>query len=208
MKHINDCHKDLMEFIANFDSYRQTDLTESDTRSKIIDKLFIEVLDWDENSINREGYVIEGYYDYLFTIPGFQFIVEAKKNFTEFIIPNSHRTVTIGTFAKDNKDVVNQIRKYLFKKGLQYAVITNGHQYIIGKFCNIDGSDWKHNKCLIFNGLDDIEERFSSFYNILSKNSASEILDSKFFLKKLYKEQEKRFYLQYQQMTQNLFETQ
>ncbi len=74
MKDIYDCHKDLLGFIADFEKYREEDLTESDTRSKIIDKLFTEVLDWDENSIDREGYVVEGFYDYLFSIPGFQFI--------------------------------------------------------------------------------------------------------------------------------------
>ena len=182
MKDIYDCHKDLLGFFADFERYKEEDLTESDTRSKIIDKLFTEVLDWDENSIDREGYVVEGFYDYLFSIPGFQFIVEAKRNFVDFIIPNKHKAVTIGTFAKENKDVVDQIRRYLFEKGLQYAVITNGHQFIIGKFCNTDGSDWKHNKCLIFNGHEDISERFMSFYNILSKNSISQNSGFKIFL--------------------------
>ena len=149
MKDIYDCHKDLLGFFADFERYKEEDLTESDTRSKIIDKLFTEVLDWDENSIDREGYVVEGFYDYLFSIPG---------------------------------DVVDQIRRYLFEKGLQYAVITNGHQFIIGKFCNTDGSDWKHNKCLIFNGHEDISERFMSFYNILSKNSISQNSGFKIFL--------------------------
>lgn len=100
MKDIYDCHKDLLGFFADFERYKEEDLTESDTRSKIIDKLFTEVLDWDENSIDREGYVVEGFYDYLFSIPGFQFIVEAKRNFVDFIIPNKHKAVTIGTFAK------------------------------------------------------------------------------------------------------------
>lgn len=182
MKDINNCHKDLLEFIADFVKYREEDLTESDTRSKIIDKLFTEVLDWDENSIDREGYVVDGYYDYLFSIAGFQFIVEAKRNFVDFVIPNNHKSVTVGTFAKGNKDVIDQVRRYLFEKGLQYAVITNGHQFIIGKFSNIDGSDWKHNKCLIFNGHEDILERFIFFYNILSKNSNIENSGFKIFL--------------------------
>lgn len=182
MKHINDCHKDFLKFIADFDTYKRIDLSESDTRSKIIDKLFIEVLDWDEKSIDREGYVVEGYYDYLFSIPGFQFIVEAKKNFVDFVLPIKHKALTIGTFAKENREVVNQIRKYLFEKGLQYAVITNGYQYVIGKFCNIDGSDWRFNKCLIFNDLNDVLDRFTSFYNILSKNSVSENSGFKIFL--------------------------
>lgn len=174
MKDINDCHKDFLVYKESFNSLKKDPLSESDTRSKIIDKLFMEVLDWDEKFIKREGYVVEGYYDYLFGVPGFQFIVEAKKNLIDFVIPTNHKTVTIGTFEKSNKDVISQIRKYLFEIGLQYAVITNGHQFVIGKFSNSDGSDWRHNKCLIFNGLNDIDDRFISFYNILSKNSISE----------------------------------
>jgi len=174
MKHINDCHKDFLSYKEIFESLKSGSLSETDTRCKIIDKFFLEVLDWDESSIKREGYVVEGYYDYLFAIPGFQFIVEAKKSLVDFLIPTNHKTVTIGTFEKSNKDVVSQIRKYLFEVGLQYAIITNGHQFIVGKFFNTDGSDWRYNKCLIFNGFDDIDERFIIFYNILSKNSISE----------------------------------
>ena len=47
MKDIYDCHKDLLGFFADFERYKEEDLTESDTRSKIIDKLFTEVLDWE-----------------------------------------------------------------------------------------------------------------------------------------------------------------
>lgn len=174
MKDINDCHKVFLKHKNEFEKYKTQNLTESDTRSKIIDVIFNEVLDWDESLINREGYIVSGYYDYLFTIPGFKFIVEAKKDYANFIIPTKHKSITIGTFERDNKEVVSQIKRYLYEVGLQYAVITNGHQFIIGKFVNTDGSDWRTNKCLVFDGLDDIEERFTIFYNILSKNSISE----------------------------------
>lgn len=130
MKHINDCHKDFLSYKEIFESLKSSSLSETDTRCKIIDKFFLDVLDWDENSIKREGYVIEGYYDYLFAIPGFQFIVEAKKSLVDFLIPTNHKTVTIGTFEKSNRDVVSQIRKYLFEVGLQYAIITNGHHLL------------------------------------------------------------------------------
>lgn len=182
MKHINDCHKDFLVFKNEFENYKNQDITESDTRSKIIDIMFIKVLDWNEKLINREGYIVNGYYDYLFTIPGFKFIVEAKRSFNDFILPNKHKSLTIGTLEKSNKEVIMQIRQYLFNVGLQYAVITNGHQFIIGKFANTDGSDWRKNKCLIFDGLEDIDERFIDFYNILSKSSISENTGFSFFI--------------------------
>lgn len=182
MKEINDCHKDFLEFKSTFETLKNSKISESDTRSKLIDCIFKDVLNWSEDQISREGYVFEGYYDYLFSIPNFQFIVEAKKTYVDFILPNKNTSVTIGTVEKSNKDVISQIRKYLYEMGLQYAVVTNGYQFIIGKFSNTDGTDWRKNKCLIFNGFDDIETRFIEFYNVLSKSSNIENFGFKIYL--------------------------
>jgi len=191
MKNIDECHKDFSENRAVFEEYKNQDLTESDTRSKIIDFVFTRVLDWDEQNISREGYVKSGYYDYLFSIPGFKFIVEAKREFKRFNLPIRHKSTSLGIFEKTNKEEVEQVRRYLFEKGLQYAVITNGCQYIIEKFLNIDGSDWKDNRCLIFDGFDDIDERFIDFYNILSKTSVSENAGFGVYLEELVKKEGK-----------------
>ncbi len=43
-------------------------LSESDTRSKIIDKIFLECLNWKENDIEREKHSVEGYSDYIFRV--------------------------------------------------------------------------------------------------------------------------------------------
>lgn len=182
MKDINECHKDFLEYKNIFEKLKVSSLTESDTRSKIIDKIFIDILGWNEQLISREGYVVEGFYDYLFSVPSFQFVVEAKKTFVQFTIPIKHLSSTIGTFEQANKGVVDQIRKYLFEMGLQYAVITNGYQFIIGKFSNSDGTNWRKNKCLIFNGFADIEERFVEFYNILSQTAIQENFGFKLYL--------------------------
>lgn len=182
MKDIDIAHKDFLTFQKDFELIKDSNLTESDTRSKLIDYLFIDVLGWNEKNINREGYVQEGYFDYLFSIPGFQFLVEAKKNFVEFTLPQKHHSVTLGTLEKGNKEVIKQVRTYLFEMGLQYGIITNGHQFIIGKFSNTDGTDWRKNKCSIFNGLDDIENRFIDFFNILSKTTLIENCGFKLYL--------------------------
>jgi len=150
-------------------SYKGKDLTEADTRSKLLDELFKNVLGWNENDIDREKYVQVGYYDYLFSIPGFQFVIEAKKQFVKFVLPIKHKNVTLGTFKNNNPDVVNQIRQYLFEVGLQFGIISNGNQFVIARFINSDGIDWQKNKCIIFNGIEDIENRFVEFFNLLSK---------------------------------------
>ncbi|MBK8655209.1 MAG: hypothetical protein IPN20_15185 [Haliscomenobacter sp.] len=157
------------KFKTEYNDFILNDMTEADTRSKLLDELFKTVLGWTEKDIDREGHTEEGYYDYQFSIPGFNFVVEAKKNFIEFKLPVKHRSVTLGTLKKDNGEVISQIRRYLVEVGLQYGVISNGRQFIIGKFINSDRSDWQKNKCIIFNGIEEIEERFIEFYNLLSK---------------------------------------
>lgn len=174
MHTIDQARQNFELFKTVFDNYKATDMTESDTRSKVIDYLFTKILGWDEKNINREGYTQQGYYDYKFQIPGFHFVVEAKRNFKEFTLPQKNTLISINTLLQGNKEVIEQIRRYIFEENVQFGVITNGYQFIIGKFINSDGSDWKKNKCLVFNGLSDIESRFIEFYNCLSFFSVSD----------------------------------
>lgn len=45
-------------------TYSSSDISESDTRSKIIDVFFKDILGWEESDIERERFVQVGYYDY------------------------------------------------------------------------------------------------------------------------------------------------
>ncbi len=158
------------EFKQEFEILKITSITETDTRSKILDRLLIDILGWKEQNIDREGYVKDiGYYDYQIKClsKDFTFVVEAKKTFVEFSLPTRNKQVAIETLITNynNKEIIDQIRSYIKDRDLEYGIISNGHQFIIGKFY---GSNFKKNKCLIFNGFDDIEDRFIEFYNALS----------------------------------------
>ena len=155
----------------DFEHFCKEDINESDTRSKLIDSILIGVLGWNESDITREGKLDSGYYDYKISISGFHFIIEAKRNFKEFSIPKNHKTLKIKTFLKENESVVDQIRNYAGDYGVSYGVITNGQQFIVLKLYNSDGTSWKENTCLVFNGIDDINNRFVEFYETLSKFS-------------------------------------
>jgi len=169
MNNIDEAYKDFKKFISEFDDLLTKDLSESDTRSKIIDSLLINILGWKEIDIEREGYAREGYFDYLLTLPGQKIIIEAKRNFKEFTLPSRHTLTSLNTLYNSNKDVIKQIRKYLSEVGTPLGIITNGKQYIISRFINTDGKDWKKNQALIFDGFQDIDERFIEFYNNLSR---------------------------------------
>ena len=160
------------EFIKNYESYKAQDLSESDTRSKIIDQLLINVLGWDERDIKREGHVDSGYFDYRVSIAGLSFIIEAKKQSLEFAFPNENRRkCSLGTLYSENKEVMDQIRGYLDDCGYDIGIITNGKQFIIAKFINTNGIPWKQNKGILYRGFQEIEENFVEFWNTLSKES-------------------------------------
>lgn len=61
MNPIDKSHKAFEEYLQNLDVYKSKDLSESDTRSKLLDKLLIDVLGWSEQLIEREGYVRTGF---------------------------------------------------------------------------------------------------------------------------------------------------
>lgn len=48
------------EFVNNYETYKSLNMSESDTRSKLIDTVLIDVLGWNEADIRREGHVDSG----------------------------------------------------------------------------------------------------------------------------------------------------
>jgi Cdc6-like AAA superfamily ATPase len=165
----NKAKQNFQSFITEFESLKVPNLSESDTRSKLIDKLLIEVLGWSENDIQREGYVKVGYYDYRLSLPSVNIIVEAKKNFDKFTLPAKGNGTTFNVLFNENEDVINQIRHYLVEVGVDLGIITNGQQFLIGRFINNNGESWRKNTCLFFNGFNDINNNFIEFCNNLSK---------------------------------------
>jgi len=160
----------FLEYKVGFEEIKTENLSETDTRCKILDKIFIEILGWDESHIKREEYMHKvGYYDYMISTGVFHFVAEAKKQFVSLKLPNSKK-VKIKTLLTDtiNEDCISQIRNYLVEKGLNIGIISNGNQFIIAQFVNVDGTDWKNNEAILFDGFDEIERRFIDFYNLLS----------------------------------------
>ncbi len=183
METIDVSKENFKEFKDKFDSWKTIDLSESDTRSKVLDQILINILGWDENDIKREEYSDNGKYDYKVSTAIFQFIVEAKRNFKDLILPdtggNKFKIKTL--MNKGNTKVIEQIRLYLVDHGLAYGVISNGYQFVVAKFVNNDGTDWKNNDCYIFRNLNEIENDFITFFNLFSKEAVLKNGRIKFF---------------------------
>lgn len=156
-----------------FPKYINEELSESDTRCKILDFIFTGILGWDEFDIQREPKTDSGFIDYLFSTSTFKFVVEAKKHRTSFVLPKNSNKVSLSVIYNQNKGVIDQIRGYLFGKSLQTGIITNGEQFIIAKFINTNGTDWKKNTCVYYKSIDDIEKNFIDFYELLSREMVS-----------------------------------
>ena len=173
MLKIDDSKNNFETYKTSITDFVENDLNESDTRSKLIDTLLIDVLGWSEADIKREGKVESGYFDYQVSAPGITFIIEAKRNFKAFSIPTKHKKAKIKSIYSENEELFKQIRSYAIDCGLQYGILTNGRQFILAKLFNTDGKNWQDNECLLFNGIEDIESRFVEFYENLSKHSVS-----------------------------------
>ncbi|NVK52510.1 MAG: hypothetical protein HWD85_06210 [Flavobacteriaceae bacterium] len=71
---------EFKRFKKKFEELSKQPISESDTRCKILDKLFIDILGWEESNITREGHLEQvGFYDYVISSGIFAFVVEAKK---------------------------------------------------------------------------------------------------------------------------------
>ena len=171
MNNIDISLEQFKNFKIQFDNFINKELNESDTRSKLIDSVLINVLGWSEENIRREGKVESGYFDYHVSVPGINFIIEAKRSFLEIVIPTNHKRAKIKSIYNDNKELFDQIRNYAIDHGIPYGILSNGRQFIICKLFNTDGSLWIENKCLIFNGFEEIEKHFVEFFENLSKSS-------------------------------------
>lgn len=156
--------------------YVDTEFSESDTRAKILDPIFKDVLGWDKSDIKREEYVHKGFLDYIFHIKGIPiFVLEAKKIGSSFTIPFSLRNIKYkirGTITTDKniKDTINQVARYSQEIGVTYAIISNGKQFLIFESFK-RGGKWRDNYCTVFRSFEDIVSNFTFFWNILSKES-------------------------------------
>jgi KaiC/GvpD/RAD55 family RecA-like ATPase len=171
----NDCDEALKKF-ETLMKLANTDFSEADTRAKILDPLFKDVLGWSEDDIVREPNAKPGYLDYLFKTDKIHwFVLEAKKTGTSFAIPTSFsgRSYKINGVLWDNKPIrsaIEQTQDYCVKRGARYGIVSNGTQFILFEAFR-SNDDWRNGHCIVFHSLDDIRKDFGIFWEILNKRS-------------------------------------
>lgn len=181
MVHPDDALSALQQMKQDFQEFYDSrgNVSEADTRAKVIDKVLTEVLGWPEQAIQRERHVHEGYLDYeLETHKKSLITVEAKKAGTPFAFPvhqRVHKSLKLSgpilTIPEIN-EAICQVRKYCDDEAIRYAIATNGYAWIIFRAIRED-IGWRQGNALVFPSLEYIGKNFTHFWNLLSYEAVS-----------------------------------
>lgn len=169
-KAINNLDSEREEMI----NFQAQPLSETDSRSKIIDPLLIKVFQWEEKLVLREPHIAAGFIDYYCSSDKNRFVVEAKSTKIDFKVPYNKKVhyTSISTIKKTNSllyDAIEQAKRYGQEKNTPFFVVSNGLCLILGK--TYLSGDEEYN-LMIYNGFDAIKENISVLLSILSPYEA------------------------------------
>jgi len=165
----------LQDNAAELLSFAQCDLTEADTRCKIIDLLFKRVLGWQETAIRREDYADGSYADYVFESGNNRFVLEAKRTGIWFDMPAMPglRARRDGILSKSTAlaQALKQVTAYCRERSIPVGAVSNGLQLAV----TLASPDLPEGyDTLLFDGLTAIENNFVALWNIFSPVTSAE----------------------------------
>jgi len=150
-------------------------VSEEDSKIQLINRFFIEVLDWPLQSFRCERKLNEGYADYaLYDHDKPCLIVEAKRTGkieVQTVEKSKVRQLVIkGPALKKAKEGIEQAVSYAPPIGIQVAVLTDGFTWIIFKSF-IPETDYRDKEAIVFPSLEALIHDFHLFYELLHINS-------------------------------------
>lgn len=154
------------------------DVNEAETRLKVIDKVLFDVLEWTHEDVTVEQRVSEDggttYADYVIRTANAALVVEAKKVGIPFETISKNRRMKLSRSNLVDKlgDAIIQAREYCRKLSIQFAVVTNGEQWIIFPANRVDQVTFHDSTGIVFNSLQSaLEDDFGDFYGLLSRKA-------------------------------------
>ena len=167
----------LSDLVIKCDSsIEDYDRNEAQTRFDLIDTVLFECLDWSKDETKVERSSDGKYTDYELGRKRLA-VVEAKKEGLSFKIPsgaiknNKIKLSTLFSLEKSNiKEAVIQAKDYCSERGIQYGIVTNGHQYICFLASRTDGIPIKEGIAVVFISLRDMLENFELAWESMSKH--------------------------------------
>lgn len=171
----------LSSIIPQIQSYQHTIHSEEDTRLKVVNPMFAQVLGWPMSEIFTEEQAGSGYVDYKLTINGLaRLIVEAKRDSRELGIesrgPGRAYKLNGPVFNTEAiKEGIDQAIRYCGQKNAELACVTNGHEWVVFRGSRLgDGRDTMAGMAFVFPTLDSVKEKFALFYDLLSYEAVKE----------------------------------
>lgn len=151
---------------------------EAQTRMKVIDQILFEILKWTKDDVSVEERVSEDghttFADYLIKTASTAFIIEAKKIGEAFKTNQFDRRLKLnnnnlsGAFG----DAVIQARDYCRKLSIQFAVVTNGEQWVVFPANRTDQISFNSSYAIVFNNLQSaLKDDYTEFYDLLSRKA-------------------------------------
>lgn len=163
----------ISELLWKHENLALQDANEAETRLKLIDEIIFNVLGWLKEDVTVEERVSEDnrttYTDYIIRTANTAIIVEAKRIGATFHeIPDKNRTLLSGKIMKGSTgEAIIQARDYCRSKSIEFAVVTNGHQWIIFPGTRTDQVEFKKSTAIIFGSLSDALSTDLEYFNSL-----------------------------------------
>lgn len=145
---------------------------EAQTRFSFIDRLLIECLGWPRSDIKVETFEAGSRTDYECGQPR-KLIVEAKRSSEPFRLPPRYKNTTrtklasLLSFGDELRISLSQVQTYCQDRGVQFAVLSNGPQLIVFLATRHDGIAPLDGDALVFNGYEEIVQRFALLFECL-----------------------------------------
>ena len=186
---IDNSFDDFVKISEEIAKYKETICSEEDTRIKVIDRMFTEVLGWPYSEIQTEQKAGKGYLDYRFSIGGHaRLIVEAKRDGKDFGLKTRSDGAPYrlnGPVLKDDvvMEGITQAIGYCGIKNAELACVTNGREWIVFRGSRVgDGKDTlEEGMAFVFPSLEAIKNKFTLFYDLLHYESVKKYKFRVFF---------------------------
>jgi hypothetical protein len=166
--------RDLIESLNKEYEFNNLALNEADTRLRFIDRILIECLGWEPNSINSEDFQNSLYADYKLSLFRPVAVLEAKRQGIYFELPIGVGKIIypLKTLCKDNpniKDALVQVSGYCHDRGIQIGIVSNGWQFIAFIANRNDSIPPLEGDALIIPSLKFFIDNYKEVWNCLSK---------------------------------------
>ena len=178
MKPLTESGASASDLLSKYAHLKLSSANEAETRLKLIDSIFFGLLDWTYEDVTVEERVTEDdkstYTDYIFRTANTAFVVEAKKVGISFqSVGDSRKARLSGRLVEGRTgEAIRQARDYCRKKSIQFAVVTNGAQWLIFPGVRTDQVSFSQSSVLIFDSLTRVlGEEFDDFYGLLSRDA-------------------------------------